>query len=295
MIRACRSRLLAVALLATATASSSVAAAQEPAAQPAPAAPAPGPTAAAPGPSAPAPAPGDVKLELVVGEVKMLALDDTKGWSVLPEGGLAARAVDEGHTLRLVAQKDGAYTVRIERNDGTVLSYAVRVGKEAIAAPSAPPPAKLVDPSAPPPSGQSADDKYTSNTIDLNLEGGAGRHFGDPAKTLGFGRARAGVMFARWPIFTMIGATYEFNNLSAASFGLQGELLHLSSGIWGQLGGSVDIHGKAGMMAALGLSVVGVEAQYRGYEDSGYGVAVLGKLRIPIGVLLYAIELNKKK
>ena len=102
-------------------------------------------------------------------------------------------------------------------------------------------------------------------------------------------------MLARWPIFTMIGATYEINNLSLASFGMQGELLHLSGGFWTQLGGSVDTHGKLGIMGALGFSVIGVEAQYRGYEDSDYGVAVLGKLRIPIGVILYAFDVNKKK
>lgn len=294
MSRGSRSWLLAVALLST----SSVAVAQEqPAAPPAPAPPAPAPAApAAPAPASPAPASPaspEVKLDLVIGEVKMLALDDTKAWSVLPEGGIAARAVDEGHTLRLVAQKDGLYAIRIERNDGTILSYVVRVGKEP--APVPVPAAKLVDPTAPPLVGESADEKYSRDTIDLNLEGGGGRHFGEPPKTLGFGRARVGVMFARWPFFTMVGATYEFNNLSPASFGLQGELLHLSSGVWVQGGGSVDIHGKAGVMAALGLSVVGVEAQYRGYEDSGYGVAVLGKVRIPIGVILYAFDVNKKK
>lgn len=274
MRRGLSSWLLAMALLSA----SSVASAQEPA----PAAPA-------------APAASEVKLDLVIGEVKMLALDETKAWSVLPEGGIVARAVDDGHTLRLVAQKDGLYTIRIERNDGTAVSYVVRVGKEPAPAPVAPPPPKVVDPNAPVVSGQSADEKYTRNTIDLNLEGGAGRHFGDPAKTLGFGRARVGVMFARWPVFTILGATYEFNNLSPASFGLQGELLHLSGGMWGQIGGSVDIHGKLGVMGSLGFSVIGVEAQYRGYEDSNYGVAVLGKIRIPVGVILYAFDLNKKK
>jgi hypothetical protein len=277
MSRGSRSRWLALALLST----SSVAVAQEPS---------PTGPAATPAPPAATPAvPPEVKLELVIGEVKTLALDDTKGWSVFPEGGIVARPVDDGRTLRLVAQKDGTYTIRIERNDGTILSYAVRVGKE-----PAPTPVPAAS-NTPTISGQSADEKYTRNTIDLNLEGGGGRHFGDPFTTLGFGRARVGVMFARWPVFTMIGATYEFNNLSPATFGLQGELLQLSGGVWGQLGGSVDVHGKAGVMESLGFSVVGVEAQYRGYEDSGYGLTLLGKVRIPIGVILYAFDLNKKK
>jgi hypothetical protein len=235
-----------------------------------------------------------VKLELVIGEVKMLALDDTKSWNVTPEVGLAARAVDDGHTLRLVAQKDGAYTIRIERNDGTTAVFAVRVGKEPVVV-APPAPIGPVDPNAPKVSSASADEKYTRNTIDLNLEGGVGRYFGDPKATYGFGRARAGVMFARWPVFTMIGATYEYNGLSPATFGVQGELLHLSAGIWGQVGAMVDVHGKPGGMAALGFSIIGVEAQYRGYEDKDYGFAVLGKIRVPLGVLLYALDINKKK
>ena len=270
--------LLAMAL----TSASSIALAQEPTPAP-PAAPAPA-----------APAADEVKLDLVIGEVKMLALDDTKSWNVTPEVGLAARAVDDGHTLRLVAQKDGAYTIRIERNDGTTAVYAVRVGKEPVVV-APPAPIGPVDPNAPKISSASADEKYTRNTIDLNLEGGVGRFFGDPKATYGFGRARAGVMFARWPVFTMIGATYEYNGLSPATFGVQGELLQLSAGIWGQLGATVDVHGKPGGMVALGFSVIGVEAQYRGYEDKEYGFAVLGKLRVPVGVLLYALDINKKK
>jgi hypothetical protein len=270
--------LVAAAFLAT----SSVAFAQEPAPVPPPA------------PAAPA-APAEVKLDLVVGEVKMLVLDNSKSWSIVPEEGLVARAVDEGHTLRLAAQKDGVYTLKIERNDGTVATYVVRVGKEAAAAAGPVGPPKPIDPNAPPPTSQSADEKYSRDTIDLNLEGGVGRHLGDPAKTIGFGRARVGLMFARWPVFRIIGATYEYNNLSPASFGLQGELLHLSAGFWVQAGGSVDIHGKAGVMGGLGFSVIGVEAQYRGYEDVGYGATLIAKLRLPIGVILYALDQNKKK
>ncbi|MDB4943169.1 MAG: hypothetical protein JWP97_2703 [Labilithrix sp.] len=250
----------------------------------------------APAPAAPA-APAEVRLDLVSGEVKLLSMDDAKGFTVEPETGLVARVVDDGHTLRLVTQSDGTFTVRVQKNDGTTAVYSVHVGTEAAGTKAVATAAGA--PGAPAPDKRSADEHYTSNTIDLNLEGGAGRHFGDPAETLGFGRARVGVMFARWPVFTMIGATYEYNNLSPATFGLQGELLHLSGGVWAQAGGMMDIHGKAGVMGALGISIVGVEVQYRGFErdDGGLstGVAVLGKLRVPLGVILYALDQNKKK
>jgi hypothetical protein len=286
MSRGLSSWLLLAGPLALLT-TSSLAVAQEP--------PPAAPVTMAPPPAAPAAAATEVKLELAVGEVKMLVLDNSKAWSIVPEEGLVARAVDEGHTLRLAAQKEGLYTVKIERNDGTFATYAVRVGKDSPAVAGPPIVPKVVDPNAPVLTPQSADEKYSRNTIDLNFEGGIGRHLGDSPTTIGFGRARAGVMFARWPVFTMIGATYEYNNLSPASFGLQGELLHLSGGFWGQAGGSVDIHGKVGVMAALGFSVIGAEVQYRGYEDVGYGVALIGKLRLPLGVILYAFDLNKKK
>lgn len=250
-------------------------------------------------PAAPAaPAPTEVRLDLVNGEVKLLALDETKSWTVEPQGGLLARAVDEGHTLRLVAQKDGIYTVRLEHNDGSIAVFTVHVGKDSSPGPAVPgPPPPPPDPAKQAADRRSADEHYYANTIDLNLEGGAGRHFGDDGKTVGFGRARVGLMLARWPVFTMIGATYEYSNLAPGAFGIQGELLHLSAGFWGQLGAEIDTHAKGGVMAALGFSVVGVEAQYRGYEtDSGglvTGFAVLGKIRVPLGVILYAVDKSR--
>ena len=285
MIQGSRSCLVAAAVLIMAMSRTRVASAQEPAP--------PAPPAAA---ATPATAP-QVKLELVIGEVKMLALEEVTAWSILPEAGLSARAVDEGHTLRVVALKEGAYTLRLERKDGTFTTYAVQVGTPAIVGPPIVPigPPVPIDPNAPKIAGTSADEKYTRDTIDLDLEGGIGRHFGDPDRPVRFARARVGVMFARWPVFTMIGATYEYNNLSPATFGVQGELLHLSGGVWGQIGAMMDTHGKAGGLVSLGFSIIGVEAQYRGYEDNAYGVAVLGKLRIPIGVILYALDVNKKK
>jgi hypothetical protein len=221
------------------------------------------------------------ELALAAGEVKMLALDGVAVWSVLPAEGLAARAMDEGQTLRLNAQKDGLYTVSMQLKDGSALRYQVRVGA---------PPA-LVNPHKP---GMATPDDMDPKGIilDLNLEGGIGRHFGDPAKTIGFARARAGITLLGFPTFKSIGLTYEFNNESYAAFGLQAEITHIPSGFWGQFGGMLDTHGKGGGMAAVGFSLVGVEAQYRNYAASDFGFAVFAKLRVPVGVLLYAVRAN---
>jgi hypothetical protein len=126
-----------------------------------------------------------------------------------------------------------------------------------------------------------------ANTWDLNIDGAFGRFFGDDAKWTGFVRARAGILFVREPLYNAIGLTYEYSSLSNATFGIQAEILHLDSGFWGQVGGLLDVSGRLGIMAAVGFSLVGIEAQYRSYDGLGDGIAIYAKLRAPIGVLAY--------
>ena len=65
---------------------------------------------------------------------------------------------------------------------------------------------------------------YTkANTWDANLEGAFGRYFGDEAKWTGFVRARAGLLIVREPLYTAVGLTYEYSNLSNATFGVQAD------------------------------------------------------------------------
>jgi hypothetical protein len=122
---------------------------------------------------------------------------------------------------------------------------------------------------------------------DLNVDGAFGRYLGDEGKWTGFVRARAGILFVREPFYDAIGFTYEYSSLSTATFGIQAEILHLDRGLWAQVGGLLDVSGHAGVMAAVGLSIVGIEAQYRTYDGLGDGIAVYAKLRAPIGVLAY--------
>jgi hypothetical protein len=145
-------------------------------------------------------------------------------------------------------------------------------------------------PPAPPAraAGPGQDSVYArANTWDLNIDGAFGRFFGDDAKWTGFVRARAGILFVREPLYSAIGLTYEYSSLSNATFGIQAEILHLDSGFWAQLGGLLDVSGHPGIMAAVGFSLVGIEAQYRTYDGLGDGIAIYAKLRAPIGVLAY--------
>ncbi len=126
------------------------------------------------------------------------------------------------------------------------------------------------------------------NTFDANIDGGGGAAFGSDTKGVGFIRARAGFMAVRAPWFYMIGPTAEWSNVGGFAFGGQGEIMHLSSGGWAQLGGMVDTSGRPGGLLALGWSMVGVEGQVRKTEEIGTAVTVLAKLRIPIGVIVFA-------
>lgn len=147
------------------------------------------------------------------------------------------------------------------------------------------------------------DEYYHYFGLDIDLQGGGGYFWGENKveRGIAFGRVRGGVLYATWPFIYAIGATFEANNLSPLNFGLQVEATHLGAGIWAQLGGSVDWKGQPAGMLSLGWSIFGVEGQIRSYKDaldvampSNYGVGfqLVGKVRIPIGFILYV--LNKK-
>lgn len=129
---------------------------------------------------------------------------------------------------------------------------------------------------------------------DLSLEVGLGVGLPNP-RVLPMGRARAGVLVYRYPWYVMAGATYEISPLSLASVGLQGELIHLGSGLWAQLGGSLSIAARPGVMAALGWSLFGVEAQWRDQTGAAPDWLLLAKLRVPIELVVMAIEAERAR
>ncbi len=138
---------------------------------------------------------------------------------------------------------------------------------------------------------------YRATMLDLNVEGGGGFFWGNRTTGIGFGRVRSGVMFAGLPVTMSIGVTFEVNNVSMATYGAQIELLHMESGLWGQLGPTVDAHGNFGGLLSVGWSLFGIEAQVRGYDEvrpasfqGDYGFALLGKIRIPVGFILYVLS-----
>jgi hypothetical protein len=129
-----------------------------------------------------------------------------------------------------------------------------------------------------------------STTWDLNLEGAIGWYASGGAQFTGFLRARPGVIFIRDPLYFTVGPTYDWSPISPATFGVQGEILHLDKGLWAQIGGLLDTHARAGVDVAVGLSLLGLEGQYRSYEGIGSVFAGYVKLRLPIGILVHALS-----
>jgi hypothetical protein len=104
-------------------------------------------------------------------------------------------------------------------------------------------------------------------------------------------------MVARWPVIFSVGGLFETNNLSPASWGAQAEITSISSGLWTQAGFLIDYKAQPGAIASIGWSLFGIEFQYRSFQNvlpdpksnDGYGPVLLGKVRIPIGFIIYAL------
>ncbi len=167
------------------------------------------------------------------------------------------------------------------------------------AAPMPPGPASVV-PSPAPPSPTPAAAVVALNpgagiherrtTWDANVEGAFGATLATPARASGFGRARLGVLHIRDSLYLSAGFTFEASDRIPATFGVQGEALHLETGFWFQTGALLDVRPRPGFMASVGWSVLGFEFQYRDYETLGPTAAVYGKLRIPVRIIALALE-----
>ncbi|MCL2726491.1 MAG: hypothetical protein FWD69_18885 [Polyangiaceae bacterium] len=130
-----------------------------------------------------------------------------------------------------------------------------------------------------------------ATTWDLNLEGGYGYAFGDAHRGSALLRARPGVLFIRDSSVWQAGATVEWTSIGKElAFGVQAEYMHIGLGTWIQGGASVDAAARFGGMAAVGLSVFGVEAQVRNDGFDSPIFALYAKIRIPIGLIVYAIS-----
>ena len=72
--------------------------------------------------------------------------------------------------------------------------------------------------------------------------------------------------------------------------GLEVETLGLASGTWLQLGVLLDVQPRPGAKLAVGWSLFGVEGQVRWDKDDGVFWAAYAKVRVPVGILGWALS-----
>ncbi len=137
--------------------------------------------------------------------------------------------------------------------------------------------------------------RRSSVSWDLDLQGGLGPSFEQGGPTLaGFARVRGGAIWmdatdVAAPNFYSLGFFADASNLpTQVAYGVQGEFMSLSSGVWLQAGAGIDVAAKPLFLGSVGWSIVGVEVQARWSEQSDVFPVVFGKLRIPIGVIALA-------
>ena len=122
-----------------------------------------------------------------------------------------------------------------------------------------------------------AEQPYRCGTSwDANIDFGYGSY--------GLARTRIGILKIREPLYFSLGMTATVYNKAPTDFGIQGEVIHLWTGLWTQLGLTTNVKGMPGLNVSAGWSLFGVEAQtilVKGDLSWSY----FGKLRIPIGII----------
>ncbi len=129
---------------------------------------------------------------------------------------------------------------------------------------------------------------YEGYYWNLNLVGGWAPWTNADLEHAFVGRIRAGVLKIREPWFGALDASFDYGGLVGLGGGVHVELIHLWSGLWGQLFVALanDVELVTGVSA--GWSIAGVEFQLCPTRDNVETLLLL-KLRIPIGVLTYGL------
>lgn len=120
---------------------------------------------------------------------------------------------------------------------------------------------------------------------DLDLQFGYGRWNTESTWLIG---VRGGVTWIRGPWFLTIGGVLAWPLPDQPAVGVQAEIMNLSAGLWLQSGVLVGMDGHIDAGLTTGFSLIGVEARLQHLEMGDPDMAVLGRLRIPIGMFALA-------
>ncbi|MDP6942875.1 MAG: hypothetical protein QF464_01895 [Myxococcota bacterium] len=100
------------------------------------------------------------------------------------------------------------------------------------------------------------------------------------------GKLRFGGLWISTPWAWSVGAKAQVSNVEVFTFGIEGELTHVETGFWGQIGVIGDIDGRGGFTAGAGWSIIGVSTGLRaGSRVDPYWSAYF-VVRIPLGLFV---------
>ncbi|MBI5508520.1 MAG: hypothetical protein HY903_07190 [Deltaproteobacteria bacterium] len=119
----------------------------------------------------------------------------------------------------------------------------------------------------------------------LDLELAYGRTYHTAQRTSGAARIRVGGLFVYEPWYPSLGVFLQLSTQAPPVVGVEGELMHLWRGTWAQLGAGLDFRARYGALLSVGWSAFGVQTEVWRAPTHDVTWAVLGKLRLPLGVL----------
>ena len=101
---------------------------------------------------------------------------------------------------------------------------------------------------------------------------------------------RVGLVRVSEPWFLTAGLAVQWPAPDAVAIGVQFEVTHLWSGMWFQPGVALRTDGAWMASATAGFSVVGVEFRASDLAADAPQLAVLARIRIPIGLLVMSAK-----
>lgn len=134
-------------------------------------------------------------------------------------------------------------------------------------------------------------------TWELSFEGGPGLSWNPGLTVRGLVRARVGVLRVDNDWHYSGGVIAEWRNPNVVAVGMQGEVMNLEKGFWGQGGFVMDVtpEVRPGLIASVGYSLLGVELQARPtVVSSPAEIALYLKLRLPLRHFLLALGVRPK-
>lgn len=127
-------------------------------------------------------------------------------------------------------------------------------------------------------------------TWDANADFTLGRTFPGPDEANFTTTVRIGAAVIHEPWFLYLGPIVAISNIDPPTAGVQVEVLHVWSGVWGQVAPLVDLDYRSGVQVAAGWSILGVDGQLRADRGGDLTWAVACKIRLPFHLLRFLAQ-----